>query len=69
MKIDDNNEVYHHLEWKPVDVNSDVLDLKDGETLVDLDQDKLGEKDIVSSCNTRKESIQYEICSSINHIQ
>ena len=54
MKIDDNNEVYHHLEWKPVNVNRDVLDLKDGETLLDLDQDKLGDKEVLSSCNTRK---------------
>ena len=56
VKIDDNNEVYHHLEWKPVDVVRDILELKDGETLIDLDQDKLGEMEVVSSCNTRKEA-------------
>ena len=56
VKIDDNNEVYHHLEWKPVAVVRDILELKDGETLIDLDQDKLGEMEVVSSCNTRKEA-------------
>ena len=60
VKIDDNNEVYHHLEWKSTNGNTDVLDLKDGETLLELDQDKLGEKEVLSSCNTRKGSIQYK---------
>ena len=54
VKIDDKTEVYHHLEWKSTNVDGDVLELKEGETLIDLDQDKLTEEELLSSCNTRK---------------
>ena len=57
------------MEWKSTNGNTDVLDLKDGETLLELDQDKLGEKEVLSSCNTRKGSIQYKNLETSSQLQ
>ena len=35
-----NTEVYQHLEWKASDIDDDMLELREGETLFDLDQDR-----------------------------
>ena len=54
IKVDNNTEVYHHLEWKADYSTGKVLELKDGETLFDIDQDILPEEELKSTCNTRK---------------
>ena len=54
QKVDDNSEIYHFLEWKPNEHSGKELDLENGETLFDLDLDKLATDEIKSSCNTRK---------------
>jgi hypothetical protein len=55
VQVGNGTEVYHHLEWKAShNVGDKELSLKDGETLFDLDQDKLSEEELRSTCNTRK---------------
>ena len=54
QKVDDTSEVYHHLEWKLSEGPEKELELANGETLFDLDEDKLAEDEIRSTCNTRK---------------
>ena len=41
QRVDDNSEIYHFLEWKHNDHGGKELDLENGETLFDLDLDKL----------------------------
>ena len=53
-KVDHNSEIYHHLEWKTTKHSGRELKLQNGETLFDLDMDKLAADEIRSSCNTRK---------------
>ena len=53
-KVDENSEVYHHLEWKTTRHSGKELELENGETLFDLDSDKLAADEIKSTCNTRK---------------
>ena len=48
------SEVFHHLEWNLSDKPKKGLDIEDGNTLYDLDLDKLSQDEIRSSCNTRK---------------
>ena len=53
-KVNNNSEVYHHLEWKTTEHTGKQLELENGETLFDLDVDKLAADEIKSTCNTRK---------------
>ena len=53
-KVGQDSEVYHHLEWKISEHPRKELELENGETLFDLDADKLSEEELVSTCNTRK---------------
>ena len=54
VKVAKTSEVYHHLEWKISDLPVKELELDNGETLFDLDMDKLAEDEVRSTCNTRK---------------
>ena len=54
VKVDEASEVFHHLEWKMSKNTNKNLEIEDGCTLFDLNQDKLAEDEIKSSCNTRK---------------
>ena len=40
--------------WKDVKENDFKLNLKEGESLIDIDQDKLTVEEDLSTCNTRK---------------
>ena len=52
VKLNNNTEIYHYLEWKPV--VGEKLELKNGESLFDINEDVLSEEELKSSCNTRK---------------
>ena len=53
-RVDKTSEVYHHLEWKTSEAPGKELELENGETLFDLDEDKLAADEVRSTCNTRK---------------
>ena len=41
VKVDEASEVFHHLEWKMSKNSNKNLEIEDGCTLFDLNQDKL----------------------------
>ena len=48
VKLNNNTEIYHYLEWKAV--TGEKLKLKDGETLFDLNDDVLSEEELKVKC-------------------
>ena len=54
VKVDEASEVFHHLDWKISSIGNKNLEIEDGSSIFDLNQDKLSEDEIKSSCNTRK---------------
>ena len=54
VKNGSGTEIFQHLEWKTSGLDSEALKLRDGESLFDIDQDKLEQDEILSTCNTRK---------------
>ena len=54
VKNGSGTEIFQHLEWKTSGLDSKALKLRDGESLFDIDQDKLEQDEILSTCNTRK---------------
>ena len=52
IKLENDTEIYHHLEWKAT--AGKKLQLKEGETLFDMNEDILSEEELQSTCNTRK---------------
>ena len=54
VKNGSGTEIFQHLKWKTSGVDSETLKLCDGESIFDIDQDKLEQDKILSTCNTMK---------------
>ena len=50
IKLENDTEIYHHLEWKAT--AGKKLQLKEGETVFDMNEDILSEEELKSTCNT-----------------
>ena len=54
VKNGSGTEIFQHFEWKTSGLDSEAPKLRDGESLFDIDQDKLEQDEILSTCNTWK---------------